>query len=132
MSCISKAFRTRNSRPAILLRESYREGARSRSARRNPLQASERRRKREDLLAATERALSRITAAVERKRTPLRGAADIGREVGAVIDRHKMAKHFDVRITDDALSWRRNDAGIAAEAASTASTSSVPACRRRR
>jgi hypothetical protein len=33
-----------------------------------------------------------------------------------VIDRHKMAKHFDVRITDDALSWRRNNAGIAAEA----------------
>ncbi len=52
--------------------------------------------------------MSRITAAVERKRAPLRGAADIGREVGA--------KYFDVRITDDALSWRRNDAGIAAEA----------------
>ena len=33
-----------------------------------------------------------------------------------MIDRHKMAKHFDVRITDDALSSRRNNAGIAAEA----------------
>ena len=83
---------------------------------RNPLLAAERRRKRQDLLAATERALSRITAAVERKRAPLRGAADIGLEVGAVIDRHKMAKHFDVRIADDAFSWRRNDANIAAEA----------------
>ncbi|MGE5768996.1 MAG: IS1634 family transposase [Betaproteobacteria bacterium] len=83
---------------------------------RNPLLAAERRRQREDLLAATERALSRITAAVERKRAPLRGAAAIGLEVGAVIDRHKMAKHFDVRIADDALSSRRNDAGIAAEA----------------
>jgi Transposase DDE domain len=83
---------------------------------RNPLLAAERRRKREDLLAATERALSRITAAVERKRGPLRGAANIGLEVGAVIDRHKMAKHLDVRIADDALSWRRNDASIAAEA----------------
>jgi hypothetical protein len=83
---------------------------------RNPLLAAERRRKRQDLLAATERALSRITAAVERKRAPLRGAADIGLEVGAVIDRHKMAKHFDVRIADDAFSWRRNDASIAAEA----------------
>jgi hypothetical protein len=83
---------------------------------RNPLLAAERRRQRENLLAATERALSRITAAVERKRAPLRGAADIGLEVGAVIDRHKMAKHFDVRIADDAFSWRRNDASIAAEA----------------
>jgi Transposase DDE domain len=83
---------------------------------RNPLLAAERRRKRQDLLAATERALSRITAAVERKRAPLRGAANIGLEVGAVIDRHKMAKHFDVRITDDALSWRRNDASLEAEA----------------
>ena len=83
---------------------------------RNPLLAAERRRQREDLLAATERALSRIMAAVERKRAPLRGAAAIGLEVGAVIDRHKMAKHFDVRIADDAFSWRRNDATIAAEA----------------
>ena len=82
----------------------------------NPLLAAERRRQREDLLAATERALSRITVAVERKQAPLRGAADIGVEVGAVIDRHKMAKHFDVRIADDAFSWRRNDASIAAEA----------------
>src|SRR5512132_2976366 len=83
---------------------------------RNPLLAAERRRQRQDLLAATERALSRITAAVARKRAPLRGAAEIGLEVGAVIDRHKMAKHFDVRIADDAVSWRRNDASIAAEA----------------
>jgi hypothetical protein len=83
---------------------------------RNPLLAAARRRQREDLLAATERALSRITAAVERNRSQLRGAAAIGREVGAVIDRHKMAKHFDVRIAADALSWRRNDANLAAEA----------------
>lgn len=83
---------------------------------RNPLLAAARRRQREDLLNATERELSRIKAAVERKRAPRRGAAAIGLEVGAVIDRHKMAKHFDVRITADALSWRRNDANIAAEA----------------
>jgi hypothetical protein len=83
---------------------------------RNPLLAAERRRHREHLLDATERELSRIKAAVARKRAPLRGAAAIGLEVGAVIDRHKMAKHFDIRIADDAFSWRRNDAGIAAEA----------------
>ena len=42
---------------------------------RNPDLAAERRRKREDLLAATERDLARIQAAVARKRDPLRGTA---------------------------------------------------------
>jgi hypothetical protein len=42
---------------------------------RNPDLAAERARKREDLLAAPERDLSRIQSAVARKRNPLRGAA---------------------------------------------------------
>ncbi len=83
---------------------------------RNPLLAAERRRKRADLLAATERDLGRIKLAVERKRAPLRGAAEIGLEVGAVLDKHKMAKHYDLTITDTSLAWRRKDAAIAAEA----------------
>jgi len=40
---------------------------------RNPLLAAERRRKRADLLAATERDLSRIALAIERRRAPRRG-----------------------------------------------------------
>jgi hypothetical protein len=40
---------------------------------RNPLLAAERARKREDLLAATERDLARIRAATTRARNPLRG-----------------------------------------------------------
>src|SRR3954464_14905040 len=44
---------------------------------RNPDLAAERARKREDLLAATERDLARIQAAVARKRNPLRGTAEI-------------------------------------------------------
>src|SRR5580693_7944296 len=56
------------------------------------LKAHERARKREDLLAATERDLARIAAAVARKRQPLRGKAEIGLEIGAVLDKHKMAK----------------------------------------
>src|SRR5208337_3785854 len=47
----------------------------------------------EDLLRATERDLAAIAAAVRRKRAPLRGTAEIGLAVGAVIDRRKMAKH---------------------------------------
>jgi hypothetical protein len=45
---------------------------------RNRALAAERARKRKDLLAATERDLARIAAAVARKRQPLRGKAEIG------------------------------------------------------
>ncbi len=83
---------------------------------RNAALAGERARKREDLLAATERALSRIVLATRRKRRPLRGRAEIGLEVGAVIDRHKMAKHFDLTIADDGFTYRRRTEAIEAEA----------------
>jgi transposase len=84
---------------------------------RNPDLAAERARKREDLLAATERDLARIQAAVARKRRPLRGAAKIGLAAGAVFNTHKMAKHFDLAITDTGFSFARKTAEIAAEAA---------------
>ena len=84
---------------------------------RNPDLAAERARKRADLLAATERDLARIQAAVARKRHPLRGTAQIALAVGAVIDTHKMAKHFDLTITDATVSFARKTAAIAAEAA---------------
>src|ERR1700731_4289997 len=84
---------------------------------RNPDLAAERTRKREDLLAATERDLARIQAAVARKRGPLRGTAQIGLAVGAVINKHKMAKHFDLDITDTAFGFARKTTEITAEAA---------------
>jgi hypothetical protein len=84
---------------------------------RNPDLAAERTRKREDLLTATERDLTRIKAAVDRKRDPLRGTAAIALAVGAVIDTHKMRKHFDLDITDTAFSFARKTGEIAAEAA---------------
>ena len=83
---------------------------------RNPLLAAERRRKRDALLAATERDLARISQAVERQRKPLAGRTEIALAVGAVLDKHKMAKHYELAITDDSLTWRRKDAAIAAEA----------------
>lgn len=84
---------------------------------RNPNLAAERTRKREDLLAATERELARIQAAVTRRRDPLRGTAAIGLAVGAVINKHKVAKHFDLDIADTAFSFARKTGEIAAEAA---------------
>jgi hypothetical protein len=83
---------------------------------RNPLLAEERARKREELLGATERDLSRIRLAVQRQRQPLRGRAEIGLAVGAVLDKHKMAKHFEITIGDASLAFRRTPDSIAREA----------------
>ena len=83
---------------------------------RNPVLATERARKRSELLAATERALSRIAMATRRTRRPLRGTAEIGLEVGRVIDKHKMAKHFEITITEDSFTYQRREQAIAAEA----------------
>jgi transposase len=82
---------------------------------RNPLVAAERARKREDLLAATERALSEIQGRVEQG--TLTGEADIGLAVGAVWNRWRVRKHFEVEITDTGFAFRRKHERIAAEAA---------------
>jgi hypothetical protein len=84
---------------------------------RNPDLARERTRKRLDLLAATERDLVEIAAAVSRVRKPLRGQAEIALKVGAVINRHKMAKHIEFDIAEASFAFRRNADAIAAEAA---------------
>ena len=84
---------------------------------RNPDLARERARKREDLLAATEKDLAVIAAAVRRARKPLRGEAAIALKVGAVVNRRKMAKHFDLVIGEANFAFHRKAAAIAAEAA---------------
>jgi hypothetical protein len=82
---------------------------------RNPVLAEERARKREDLLAATEKLLAAVAARIQAGR--LAGAAKIGVEVGKVISKYKAGKHFDVAITDDSLTATRKPAQINAEAA---------------
>jgi len=82
---------------------------------RNPLLAAERARKRNELLDATEADLRRIQQRVRRPRNPLQGAAAIGQAVGAVLGRCKMAKHFQLSITDHELGFELDQAAIAAE-----------------
>jgi len=81
---------------------------------RNPALAGERARKREALLAATEKLLAPIAARVAAGR--LSGAAAIGAKAGEVLGRYKVAKHFEVTITDTALTVERKPAQIEAEA----------------
>ena len=81
---------------------------------RNPALADERARKREALLAATEKLLAPLIARAATGK--LTGAAKIGAKVGEVIGKYKMAKHFDVAITDDSLAVERKQDQIDAEA----------------
>src|SRR5438128_7638423 len=82
---------------------------------RNPLVAADRRRGREELLAATERELAPINARVEAG--TLQGKAEIGLAVGQVWNRFKVRKHFQLEIEADRFTYRRQEDKIAEEAA---------------
>ena len=86
---------------------------------RNPHLASERERKREDLLQATERELDKVTASVTNPRGRLHAAdaGAIGQRVGRVINKYKVAKHFELEITDGSFTYTRKTEEIATEAA---------------
>ena len=83
----------------------------------NPLLAAERARKREDLLQATERELEKLAAATRREKRALCGQDKIGLRVGKVLGRFKMAKHFEVTITDTTFTYSRKQEAIETEAA---------------
>lgn len=82
----------------------------------NPLLAEERKRKREQLLAATEKALSRIGQQVQRRTQKPLTATEIALKVGKVLGHYKMGKHFQHQIEDGKLSWSRREESIAEEA----------------
>jgi hypothetical protein len=83
----------------------------------NPVLAEQRARKRQELLAATEKQLAPIAAATGRANRPLRGRDTIALRVGKVINKFKMAKHFTIAITDESFTFTRNTEAIAAETA---------------
>ena len=82
----------------------------------NPLLAEERRRKREDLLQATEKSLGKIAKEVARRTAKPLSKAEIGQKVGRVINRYKVGKHFEVFIGDGDFSFRRREEKIRREA----------------
>jgi hypothetical protein len=86
---------------------------------RNPHLAAERARKRDELLAATERELDKVTASVANPRGRLHkaDAGTIGQRVGRVINKYKVAKHFELQIDDGTFSYERKTEQIAEEAA---------------
>lgn len=82
---------------------------------RNPELARMRAHTREDLLLATERNLEKIKVRVEAAK--LVGKDKIGVAVGKVVNQYKVAKHFELAITDDSFTFTRLADNIAAEAA---------------
>lgn len=82
----------------------------------NPMLAEDRQRTREELLAATETALEKLSAQIARRtKTPMR-ADEIGLRAGKIINRRKMGKHFRLTIEDNLLSFERNPETIRREA----------------
>jgi len=81
----------------------------------NPLLTAERARKREDLLHATEAALTKLANQIARGTGP-KGQDKIARAVGRIENRYKLAKLFDIAVAEDGFTFARNPARIAAEA----------------
>lgn len=86
---------------------------------RNPAVATERARKRQELLCATEAELSKVKWMVDSPRGRLRGksAGVIGERVGRVVNKYKVAKHFELKIADGYFDYRRKEEQITREAA---------------
>ena len=81
----------------------------------NPLLAQERARKREDLLAATDKELQKVAQQVDRRRKTPMDKAEIGLKVGRVLHRYKMGKHYRLSIREGAFSYQRRPQTIERE-----------------
>jgi hypothetical protein len=86
---------------------------------RNPHVARERGRKREALLRATETELAKVKASADNPRGRLHGkpAGLIGERAGRVVNRFKVAKHFQLTIEDGRFDYARDDQAIREEEA---------------
>jgi transposase len=81
----------------------------------NPLLADDRARRREELLVATEKELSKLVRRVARRtKQPMR-QSEIGLLAGRIINRFKVAKHFQLTIEDGVFAFARNAASIEQE-----------------
>ncbi len=84
---------------------------------RNPLLAAERARKREEIMTAAEKKLEALAAATRRPQRPLRDPARINYRIGEVLGPKKVGKYFNWQITAEGLTYERDPARIARDAA---------------
>lgn len=83
----------------------------------NPDLAAERSRKRDELLAVTEKALKKIEREAARRKKKIMTIEEIAMKVGKVIGRRKMKKHFVTNIENGRLEWSHNEESIEKEKA---------------
>lgn len=85
---------------------------------RNPVLGRKRAHKRESMLEATERELSKIRTALEKGtlKKEERTMDRIGVRVGKVINKYKMAKHIVLHIDENSFDFEMNEASITGEA----------------
>jgi transposase len=81
----------------------------------NPLLAEERKRKREELLQATEQELEAIRQQVARRKKKILRKEEIALKVGRMVNRFKMAKHFALTIEDGRFHAQRREEEIREE-----------------
>ncbi len=82
---------------------------------RNPELAKLRAYKRQSLIEATMKELEKVRGMVEKGK--LAGKDAIGVRVGKVVNKYKVAKHFDLTIADDSFDYSINAKSVAEEAA---------------
>jgi hypothetical protein len=84
---------------------------------RNPMLAEEKSLTRVALLQATEQELNKIVIATQRGKRSLKGADQIGLRVGRVLNSRGVGKYFNISITEESLSFSRNEVAIASDSA---------------
>lgn len=82
----------------------------------NPLVAEERKRKRKELLEATEVELDKISRQVKRRMKKTYSVEELSQKAGKVLDRYKMGKHFQLDIAEGHFSFQRKEDQISEEA----------------
>lgn len=84
---------------------------------RNPLLAGERKRKRDELIAAAEKKLAVIVAATKRQRQPLKDESKINFRIGTELGALKVAKYFHWDLRSEGLWVERDEKRISQDAA---------------
>ena len=77
--------------------------------------AQKRGRKRQQLMAATEKQLDKIVAEVKRRTNKPLSASEIGIKAGRKVNLFKVAKHFELSIGEGSFSWKHNQQSVQQE-----------------
>ena len=82
---------------------------------RNPLVAEKNKIRRTELMEKTEEELNKIVVATTREKRKLKGSEKIGLRVGKVINKFKVAKYFELEISEDKFNYKRKEEVIKQE-----------------